>query len=121
MDPKVQKEFDTFKKQVGYWYDWHLKQANGHRYDCVHVEEFWDVVTIHLLPQLRRFLECRYVTQEEYSDFLLFLATKRQDLELEIAAVEPEKKEDPVITLIKNLDLTESQRRAVAEYCLYAK
>jgi len=46
----------------------------------------------------------------------LFLATKRQNLALEIAEVKPEEPEDPIITLMKNLELTGKQKRAVAKY-----
>jgi hypothetical protein len=116
MDAKVEKELDTIKKMVCNWYDFYLRQANGHEYDHIHVEEFDEIVSIHVYPYLTRLEACKYINRDELADFYLFLATKRQDLELEIAAIKPEEKEDPVVTLVKDLDLTEAQRKALMKY-----
>jgi len=44
MDINVKKEINTLKQMVQNWYNFYLKQANGHKYDCIHVEDFEDVI-----------------------------------------------------------------------------
>ena len=116
MDEKVEKEINTLKRMVQNWYDFYLKQADGHKYDSIFVEEFNEVVSIHLYPYLTRLKACNHINQDELSDFYLFLATKSQDLMSDIAAIKPEEKEDPVVTLVKDLELNEKQKKALMKY-----
>ena len=116
MDLNVQKEISTIKQMVQCWYDFYLGCANGHKYDQIHVEEFEEVINEQLSPYLQRLSQCKYLTRAELRDLYLYIATMRNDLSSEIAKVKPEEKEDPIIILLRNLNLTKDQKKAVAEY-----
>ena len=116
MKPNVQKEIDDLKGMVCRWYDFYLGCANGHRYDQYHVEEFNEVCNQQLSVYLQRLRDCRHINRYELGEFYSFIATKSHDLSVEIAKVKPEEPEDPIVTLIKNLGITDEQRKAVVKY-----
>ena len=116
MEANVKKEIADLRIMVRRWYDFYLKCADGHKYDQVHVEEFEYIVETHLLPHLQRLRECKHLDQTELGDFHGWLGKKHSDLSIEISKVKPPEKTDPVITLLKNLELTDKQRQAVVDY-----
>ena len=116
MTPNVQKEIDTLKNMVRAWYKFYLNCADGSEYDQVHVEEFDEVVDQQLSPYLQRLKECKHVDKKELGDFYGWLGEMHLDLSEAISQVEPKPQEDPIVTLLKNLELTEKQKKAVADY-----
>jgi len=116
MKPNVEKEINILKQMVQNWYDFYLRCANGHEYDQIHVQEFQEVCDQQLSPYLQRLAQCEHIDKKELSDLYLFVATKAQGLSLEITAVKPKEKDDPVITLLKNLGLTEVQKKAAIDF-----
>jgi len=116
MTPNVQKEIDTLKNMVRAWYKFYLNCADGSEYDQVHVEEFDDVVDEQLSPYLQRLAACNFVDSLELGKFYSWLGKKRQDLSKAIMEVEIVEVEDPIVKLLKSLELTEKQKKAVADY-----
>jgi len=116
MTPNVQKEIDTLKNMVRAWYKFYLNCADGSEYDQVHVEEFDEVVDQQLSPYLRRLGECDHIDKKELGEFHGWLAKKRAELSEAISQVEPKPQEDPIVTLLRNLELTDKQKKAVADY-----
>ena len=116
MDAKVQKEIDTLKNMVRTWYKFYLGCANGSKYDQVHVEEFDDVVDEQLSPYLRRLQECDHIDKRELGEFHTWLANRRVSLSKAIMEVEIIKVEDPIVRLLKGLELNGRQREAILEY-----
>ena len=116
MKEGTQKEIDDLKRIVKRWYDFYLGCANGHKYDQVHVEEFEDVVNQQLSPYLQELARCKHLNKKELRDFYAWLGEMHMNLSEAIAKVEPKPQEDPIITLLKNLELTDKQKKAVADY-----
>ena len=104
MEQNVQKEINDVKHMVQNWYDFYLSQANGSRYDQIHVEEFQEVCDQQLSPYLQRLAECKYLDKKELSDLYLFVGTRAQDLSLEIAKVKPEIMEKPKCETAERMD-----------------
>ena len=69
MDPAVRKELDTLLIMVGNWKDDKIRIAGG--------EDGWEFlagnlkeeIEDHMLPYVRRMLECGYINQEECTEF----------------------------------------------------
>ena len=116
MKPNVQKEINDLKRMVTGWYNFYLGCADGHEYDQVHVEEFDEVVDQQLSPYLQRLKECKHVDKKELGDFYGWLGEMHLDLSEAISQVEPKPQEDPIVTLLKNLELTEGQKKAIFDY-----
>ena len=116
MEPNVKKEIDTLKRMIRNWYDFYLGCADGHKYDQIHVEEFDEVVSTHISPYLQRLRACNYITRREMNNFFLWVGIKHSDLSFEIAAARPKEFEDPIVILLRNLNLTKDQKKAAFEY-----
>ena len=116
MKPNVEKEIGDLKRIVKRWYDFYLGCADGHEYDQIHVEEWEEVVSTSLLPYLERLKACKHVDRKELRDFYAWLGEMHLDLSEAISQVEPKEQEDPVVTLLKNLELTEGQKKAIFDY-----
>ena len=116
MKANVRKEISDLKGMVRGWYDFYLGCADGSEYDQVHVEEFDEVVDQQLSPYLQRLRECNHVNRKELSDLYGWIGKKRQELSEAISQVEPKPQEDPIVTLLKNLELTEGQKKAIFDY-----
>ena len=116
MKENVHKEISDLKGMVNRWYDFYLGCADGSEYDQVHVEEFDEVVDQQLSPYLQRLAECDHVNRKELRDLYSWLSSKHSELSMAIARVKPKPQEDPIITLLKGLELTDKQKKAVADY-----
>jgi len=116
MKENVHKEISDLKGMVNRWYDFYLGCADGSEYDQVHVEEFDEVVDQQLSPYLQRLRECKHLDRKELRDLYSWLGKMHLNLSEAISQVEPKPQEDPIVTLLKGLELTDKQKKAVADY-----
>lgn len=116
MEQSVQHEINTIKGMVCNWYKFYLGCADGHKYDQIHVEEFDEIVSTNLMPYLRRLQDCRYITPIDVGEICSWIGNKHLELEKAISEVKPKKPDDSIVILLKKLDLTETQKKAVISY-----
>ncbi len=118
MELNVRKELDELKGMVRVWYKFYLGCADGHKYDQIHVEEFDEVVDQQLSPYLQRLGECSHINPQELGEFCGWLGKKHQELSMAIRKIEVEivEPKEPIIELIKKLELNDSQKKAVLDY-----
>lgn len=70
MEDNVRQELDTLEQMVLNWKQSYLSMATPEGGDEYLVEEFQFEVMEHLSPLVRRLFECKYITPEEFGEFL---------------------------------------------------
>lgn len=113
----IEEALEEHKTQITNWYHAYLKYATGEENDISLLEDFQRDVERDLQPKLRRYRECEQLTYKQYQDFQAWIVVTLQSFRADLGKVEQKRREDdPIITLLKNLNLTDGQKKAVVEY-----
>jgi len=98
------------------WYNSYIRYATGEPNDIALLEDFQEDINRDFQPKLRRHLECKQIDHKQYQEFQGWILEALNKFKNEIDAIEPKEQEDPIIKLIKNLELSDTQKKAVAKY-----
>ena len=90
MEDNVRQELDTLEQMVLNWKRSYLSMATPEGGDEYLAEEFQSEVMEYVSPHVRRLFECKYLTPEEFGEFLERCYGHVEDLLQTLKGLEPE-------------------------------
>lgn len=113
----IEEVLEEHKIQLTNWAKSYLNLATGEENDIALLEDLERDINRDFLPQLSRYRECEHITLEQYNDFQAWILATLQTFRADLGKIELKRKEeDPIITLLRNLNLTDRQKKAVKDY-----